>query len=204
MAKKPIDPNDQSTWVVKPPYRNNTNQLPDTPSNRKDTSRFLKMSLALNDMPPVSLKDANAVRERIKQCFELYLQAGMKPTVSGLALSLGISRTTLTGIKTGNLGTTIGYRNLPEETVNSIKRAYIIMETMWEDYMLNGQINPVSGIFLGKNNFGYRDQVDYQINSGEVSDSVDSATIRKKYLSDSDSATLDSPDSPDSAPTMDE
>ncbi len=78
------------------------------------------------------------------------------------------------------------------------------METMWEDYMLNGQINPVSGIFLGKNNFGYRDQVDYQINSGEVSDSVDSATIRKKYLSDSDSVGDSESDSPDSAPTLDQ
>jgi hypothetical protein len=27
--------------------------------------------------------------------------------------------------------------------------------------MMNGKINPVSGIFLGKNNFGYKDQQEY-------------------------------------------
>ena len=32
------------------------------------------------------------------------------------------------------------------------------MENMWENYMQNGKINPVSGIFLGKNNFGYQDK----------------------------------------------
>ena len=32
------------------------------------------------------------------------------------------------------------------------------MEILWENYMQNGKINPVSGIFLGKNNFGYQDK----------------------------------------------
>ena len=32
------------------------------------------------------------------------------------------------------------------------------MELLWENYMQNGKINPVSGIFLGKNNFGYQDK----------------------------------------------
>ena len=199
--RKPIDPDDQKTWPLKPPYQNNIVQL-DTDANRKDTSRFLKMSLALNALPPVSLRDPDAVKERLNLCFKMYLDAGMKPTVAGMALSLGINRTTLSQINSGNYGNTGGLRNLPAETTNTVKRAYFLLETMWEDYMLNGQINPVSGIFLGKNNFGYRDQVDYQINSGEVSDSVDSATIRKKYLSDSDSVSDSDSDSPDSAPTM--
>ena len=29
-----------------------------------------------------------------------------------------------------------------------------------EDYLLNGQINPVAGIFLMKNNFNYKDQTE--------------------------------------------
>jgi len=29
--------------------------------------------------------------------------------------------------------------------------------------MLNGKINPVSGIFLGKNHYGYVDKVDYVV-----------------------------------------
>ena len=29
--------------------------------------------------------------------------------------------------------------------------------------MLNGKVNPASGIFLGKNQFGYKDQLDYVV-----------------------------------------
>jgi hypothetical protein len=39
--------------------------------------------------------------------------------------------------------------------------AYDVLEALWEDYMMNGKINPVSGIFLGKNNFGYQDKQEY-------------------------------------------
>jgi hypothetical protein len=33
-----------------------------------------------------------------------------------------------------------------------------VLEALWEDYMQNGKINPVSGIFIGKNHFGYQDK----------------------------------------------
>lgn len=31
---------------------------------------------------------------------------------------------------------------------------------LWVDYMMNGRVNPASGIFIGKNIFGYRDVID--------------------------------------------
>ena len=34
------------------------------------------------------------------------------------------------------------------------------MSVLWEEYMQNGKINPASGIFLGKNNYGYKDVQD--------------------------------------------
>ena len=73
------------------------------------------------------------------------------------------------------------------------------MEILWENYMQNGKINPVSGIFLGKNNFGYQDKTEYVLTPNTQSDSdYNAEDIKKRYLTDS--ATIeqlsDSADSP--------
>jgi hypothetical protein len=74
------------------------------------------------------------------------------------------------------------------------------MEILWENYMQNGKINPVSGIFLGKNNFGYQDKTEYVLTPNQQSDSDYSAEdIKKRYLSDSATiATIDSDSDSDS------
>jgi hypothetical protein len=61
-------------------------------------------------------------------------------------------------------------------------KAYDLLEELWEDYMLNGKINPVSGIFLGKNQWDYSDKQEYVLtpNTGGI-DEVDPATIEAKY-----------------------
>ena len=60
------------------------------------------------------------------------------------------------------------------------------MENLWENYMQNGKINPVSGIFLGKNNFGYQDKTEYVVTPNMNNDSDFSADdIKKRYLPDS-------------------
>ena len=60
------------------------------------------------------------------------------------------------------------------------------MEILWEKYMQNGKINPVSGIFLGKNNFGYVDKQEHVVTPTFNSDSDYSAEdIKKRYLPDS-------------------
>jgi hypothetical protein len=71
------------------------------------------------------------------------------------------------------------------------------MEILWENYMQNGKINPVSGIFLGKNNFGYQDKTEMVVTPNTNSDTDYSVEdIRKRYLPDSPTmATIDSPGS---------
>jgi hypothetical protein len=79
-----------------------------------------------------------------------------------------------------------------------MKKAHEYMEILWENYMQNGRINPVSGIFLGKNNFGYQDKTEYVVTPNTNSDSEYNAEdIRKRYAIDS--PTLEQlPDSCDS------
>jgi hypothetical protein len=100
-------------------------------------------------------------------------------------------------IKTGNFGTQKSLAELPTLTKDSIKKAYEYMELLWENYMQNGKINPVSGIFLGKNNFGYQDKTEHVI-TPTINSDADYSTedIRKRYLTDS--ATIPTIDYPDS------
>ena len=52
--------------------------------------------------------------------------------------------------------------------------------------MQNGKINPVSGIFLGKNNFGYQDKQEHVITPNTNSDSdYNAEDIKQRYLTDS-------------------
>ena len=57
------------------------------------------------------------------------------------------------------------------------------LEQLWEYYMQNGKINPVSGIFLGKNNFGYVDKTEHVI---EPRATLNESDLEQKYLTTSD------------------
>ena len=60
------------------------------------------------------------------------------------------------------------------------------MENLWETYMNSGKINPVSGIFLGKNNFGYQDKTEYVLTPNQKQESDYNADeISKRYLAES-------------------
>ena len=123
-----------------------------------DNAKFLGVSIKLYNMPTIDLKDSVAVQDRLNEYFRIYAEADLKPTVAGMAMALGIDRRRLWEIKSGaKMG---GHTDidLPTLTVDSIKKAYALLENQWENYMQQGKINPVSGIFLAKNNFGYRDQ----------------------------------------------
>ena len=163
-----------------------------------DNSKYLRVSLELANLPEIDMKDPEQVRERITQYFKIHADNDMKPTVAGLGLALnGMDRRRLWEIKTDTQSTTVWVNELPTPVKDSIKKAYKIMENQWENYMQNGKINPVSGIFLGKNNFGYQDKTEYVVTPNVNSDSDYNADdIKKRYLSDS--PTLEIADSIDS------
>jgi hypothetical protein len=106
-------------------------------------------------------------------------------------MALGLDRRRLYEIKTGNYHTSKSLSELPTLTTVSIKKAYEYMEILWENYMQNGTINPVSGIFLGKNNFGYQAKTEYVVTPNTNSDSDFNADdIRKRYAIDSEDVQL--------------
>lgn len=151
-----------------------------------DNAKYIGVSLQLFNMSKVDLHKPEEVQERLGEYFQIHFDADLKPTVAGMAMALGIDRRRLWEIKSGaKIG---GHTpiDLPTLTVDYIKKAYDFMENLWENYMNNGKINPVSGIFLGKNNFGYQDKTEYVVTPNVNNDSDYSADdIRKRYLTDS-------------------
>ena len=201
MATKKND-DDVVTEVVekaKKKPRGGNNFLTDAALNveKGDNTKYVMLGLKLFELPPIDLNDPEQVVSRLKEFFQIHAEADMKPTVSGMGMALGLDRRRLWEIKTGNYGTQKYLENLPTLTKDSIKRAYEYMEILWENYMQNGKINPVSGIFLGKNNFGYQDKTEYVVTPNTHNDSdYNAEDIRARYLSDSPTLpTLDSPDS---------
>jgi hypothetical protein len=162
-----------------------------------DNTKYLSLGMKLFSLPPIDLKDPEQVNNRLMEFFQIHAEADMKPTVSGMGMALGLDRRRLWEIKTGAKKGGVSDYDLPTTTLVSIKRAYEYMEILWENYMQNGKINPVSGIFLGKNNFGYQDKTEYVVTPNVHTDSDYNADdIRARYLTDSPTLpTIDSPDS---------
>lgn len=126
-----------------------------------ENTRFLSHDLKLMRLPAIDVNDPAQVQQRIEEYFSICAEDDIKPSVASFALSLGIGRTTLFAWLNGKLGT---IKN--PESMNTLKRAYDSINSYYEHMMNNGKINPVAGIFLMKNNLGYKDQTDYVVSAG--------------------------------------
>lgn len=162
-----------------------------------DNAKFLGVNIKLFNMPSIDMDDAEAVAQRLTDYFNLYAENDMKPTVVGMAMALnGMSRQQLWAIVHDKPTGGAGYLTaLPREVADTIKKAYKIMENLWEGYMNSGKINPVSGIFLGKNNFGYQDKTEYVLTPNTQNESdYDPEDIKQRYLPGKTLPTLEEPD----------
>lgn len=152
-----------------------------------DNAKFMSVNIALFNMEEIDLHDVEAVGQRLNEYFKLYADNDMKPTVAGMAMALGMNRRTLWAIVNNQPTGSSGYLTaLPPDVAHTIKKAHFLLENMWESYMNSGKINPVSGIFLGKNNFGYQDKTEYVLTPNTQQDNnYDADDIRSRYLIDS-------------------
>lgn len=139
-----------------------------------DNSKFLSHALAIRAMPEIDTRDPVQVKQRINDYFALCAANDVKPSVKGFLNSLRVAKSTLWEWRQGN------FRAGTHQQI--ICEAYDVLEALWEDYMMNGKINPVSGIFLGKNNFGYQDKQEYVLTPNQQQITVeDVKLIESKY-----------------------
>ena len=140
-----------------------------------DNSKYIRHALTTLSMPPIDIADPKQVEDRISWYFHHCADNEMKPTVTGFCNALGVHKDTIRAWYHGE------YRAGTHQDI--IRKAYRVLEELWEDYMLNGKINPVSGIFLGKNQWhGYDDKQEVVLtpNAGGIQQ-MDVATIEQKY-----------------------
>ena len=142
-----------------------------------DNSKFLKHEMKLFNLPKPDVNDLQSVKDRINLYFSFCEYDDIRPSVAGLALSFGISRVSLFNWLNDKSGT---IKNV--ECLITLKNAYNIINSHYENLMNNNKINPVAGIFLMKNNMGYKDTTDYIIatndnNRPALQDIVDRAGL---------------------------
>ena len=138
-----------------------------------DNARYLRYALVSLDLPPIDISDANQVENRIREYFTFCVENDRKPNIVGMCNWLGVSRETLNTWKKGD------YRATTHSDL--IKKAINVLEELWVDYMQSGKVNPASGIFLGKNMFGYKDVQDVVLTPGDNLADVPPEEITKKY-----------------------
>jgi hypothetical protein len=200
MTKKKNDDDIVKEVVKKKPRGKNIEETRTPDTMPGDNQKYLLVSLEISNLPDIDIHNPEQVKQRINEYFQIHADNDMKPTVAGLGIALGMDRRRLWEIKTD-----VPDRNnsLPTLTRDLIKKAYKMLENLWENYMQNGKYNPVTGIFLGKNNFGYQDKTEYVLTPNTNSDSpVDKEDIMSRYVNDSSNSptlpTIDSADSADS------
>lgn len=143
------------------------------------TSRYIKHARNHANLPPIDISDIEQVENRINYYLDSCEKDGIKPTVSGLCNCLGIERTTLYKWYKGM------FRKGTHQEI--ILRFYKMLEEFWEIQMNEGKINPVTGIFLGKNNFGYADKQEVVVTPNNPLDDPEALSreeIERKYLED--------------------
>lgn len=153
--------------------------------NPGDNARIIGVGMRLMALPRIDITDADQVRQQIADFFRIYYEEDLKPTVNGFALVLGMDRQDLTYIQQdrSDLSHSAKVRGLSPEICESIKEAYNFLKVFWEDYMQNGKINPIAGIFLGKNHFGYTDTIEHvSKKTDDFADDISVDELKKRYL----------------------
>ena len=121
----------------------------------------LDFHMRLVSLPMIDHRKPEEVRQRSMDYFEMCRDSGMMPTKPGYALALGITLPTLNAwFKQKN-------PNLPEDTYKVLAASYAVLNAVLEDETLHNGVNVAGGIFTLKNHYGYRDQVQFEMNVSE-------------------------------------
>lgn len=165
-----------ATQIIKKPKRETIITIPDGAEG--DNTKYTLFALAITQLPKIDVTDPRQLSNRFVEYFQLCADHDMKPGVAALALAIGLDRRRLWEINNDVVG-----RNatIPEESKKIIKMAYNSLEVLWESYSTGGKINPVTAIFLGKNNFGYQDKQEYVVTPNTMTQETPIDVIEAKY-----------------------
>ena len=165
-----------ATQIIKKPKNETAIMLPE--GDPGDNSKYTAFALDIMQLPKIDVTNPQQLRERLTDYFQLCVNHDMKPAVAAMALAFGLDRRRLWEINNDIAGRNT---SIPQECRDIIKTAYNSLEVLWESYSLGGKINPVTAIFLGKNNFGYQDKQEYVVTPNTMSQDTPVDVIEAKY-----------------------
>lgn len=142
-----------------------------------ENARRVRIARVLMSKERVDTSSVEAVTERFLWYLDVCEQFDDRPTVEGFALATGYDRVSIRRIKDGEV------KSVPEEVRTTLKRVWDMLNQMMTQYMVDGHLNPVTAIFLLKNNFGYRDQTETVVVKKDPYETGDPEDIARKYLS---------------------
>ena len=163
-----------ATQIIKKPTRTDLPNAIELPEG--DNNKYTTFALAIMQLPKIDFRDPEQLQNRVIEYFSLCAEHDMKPGVAAVGLAIGLDRRRLWEIRSGSKNVSI-----PQECKDIIHNVYDSLEVLWEGYMANGKINPVSGIFLGKNHFGYQDKQEYVVTPNTMSQDTPIDVIEAKY-----------------------
>lgn len=164
-----------ATQIIKQPSRTDLPNAVELPEG--DNNKYTTFALAIMQLPKIDVRNPEQLQARVVEYFQLCADHDMKPGVAAVALAIGLDRRRMWEIRSGSTRNS----TIPQECKDIICGVYDSLETLWESYMINGKINPVSGIFLGKNNFGYQDKQEYVVTPNAMSQETPVEVIEAKY-----------------------
>jgi len=143
-----------------------------------DNALYLQQTMKMWRWPKVDMREPEQVEARVLQYFQMCIDDDTKPSVAGLAYAFGVDRKTLWAWVNG-----IDSAYIPAESRNLIKKAYSTLTVQMENYMQNGKINPVAGIFLMKNNMDYKDKQEVVLTpNSQMGDSATPEELQQRYI----------------------
>lgn len=152
----------------------------------EDTARYLAHGNYLATLPAIDWKNAKQVEKRCQEYMQSCQQYGMKPTMAQLAFACGVGRVNLSKICRGEV------KSFPSDTLEVYQKYYRMVEAMLESLAQDGKINTVGFIFLAKNNYGYRDQVEHVAVTQKAEESAEKLIAEARMLGLTDGSIDDS------------
>lgn len=127
-------------------------------------------------LPPINIENEKEVEQRINDYFDFCESADKTPNQAGIANWLGISKNTLyawyTGAKRSTTHTPI------------IQRAFSVMEEILVDSVQSAKKADIGGMFVLKTTFGYKEEREIVLQSGDGRKEMSSSDIEKWFLDD--------------------
>ena len=137
---------------------------------RDANNRHISHAERLSTMPRLEVWTPENIGKRTMEYLEICKSDGVRVNLSAYALALG---TTPDG-----LNELVSDKRLTDETRAAVLKGISMIEAIMIEMMMEQRINPVTGIFLLKNHFGYKDQSEISF-KGHIE--TDKQTLRAKY-----------------------